>query len=166
MMVRKGQAALEFLTTYGWAFLVILAMIGALAYFGVLNPSRFLPEKCLFPTGLECTEHFLTYNESTARGHARVYLNNNLGRPLQNFTMSARYIGETAYSNCNVSSIAKSGERFQVVCWSIPNPPPGTAVGARTKLTFNGSYLLEGDRYWNTFDGEIYGTNQAWQPVS
>ena len=38
--MRKAQAALEFLTTYGWAFIVILIMIGALAYFGVLNPSR------------------------------------------------------------------------------------------------------------------------------
>lgn len=37
----KGQAALEFLTTYGWAFLVILVMIGALTYFGVLAPAKF-----------------------------------------------------------------------------------------------------------------------------
>ena len=40
--MRRGQAALEFLTTYGWAFLVILVMIGALAYFGVLDPERFV----------------------------------------------------------------------------------------------------------------------------
>ena len=41
---KKGEsAALEFLTTYGWAFLVILVMIGALAYFGILNPG---PRDC------------------------------------------------------------------------------------------------------------------------
>jgi len=50
--MKKGQAALEFLTTYGWAFLVILVMIGALAYFGVLNPSNLLPDKCLFGNGI------------------------------------------------------------------------------------------------------------------
>lgn len=44
-MKKKAQSALEFLTTYGWAFLVILIMIGALAYFGVLDPNRFLPEE-------------------------------------------------------------------------------------------------------------------------
>jgi hypothetical protein len=48
----KGQAALEFLTTYGWAFLVILVMIGALSYFGVLDPSKFLPDKCIFGSGI------------------------------------------------------------------------------------------------------------------
>lgn len=34
----KGQAAMEFLMTYGWAILVVLACIGALTYFGVLKP--------------------------------------------------------------------------------------------------------------------------------
>ena len=43
---KKSQAALEFLTTYGWAFLVILIMIGALAYFGVLNPEKYPTDIC------------------------------------------------------------------------------------------------------------------------
>ena len=44
--MKRGQAALEFLSTYGFAFLIILVMIGALAYFGVLDPTRFLPNRC------------------------------------------------------------------------------------------------------------------------
>ncbi|MBI4452522.1 hypothetical protein HY637_03770 [Candidatus Woesearchaeota archaeon] len=51
---RKSQAAMEFLMTYGWAILVVLAAIAALAYFGVLSPEKFLPEKCLIETGLTC----------------------------------------------------------------------------------------------------------------
>jgi|FLOH01.1.fsa_nt_gi hypothetical protein len=50
----KGQAALEFLTTYGWAFLVILVMIGALAYFGVLDPSRYVSESCQLSGEIGC----------------------------------------------------------------------------------------------------------------
>jgi hypothetical protein len=55
-MFRKGQAAMEFLMTYGWAILVVLAAIGALAYFGVLSPDRFLPEKCTLPAGIACLD--------------------------------------------------------------------------------------------------------------
>jgi len=55
-MFRKGQAAMEFLMTYGWAILVVLAAIGALAYFGVLSPDRFLPEKCTLPSGVACLD--------------------------------------------------------------------------------------------------------------
>jgi len=56
-MLRKGQAALEFLTTYGWAFLVILVMIGALAYFGVLDVGRLVPENCKLDGNLECSSY-------------------------------------------------------------------------------------------------------------
>ncbi len=55
-MYKKGQAAMEFLMTYGWAILVVLAAIAALAYFGVLSPDRFLPEKCTMPSGIACID--------------------------------------------------------------------------------------------------------------
>ena len=57
---RKSQAAMEFLMTYGWAILVVLAAIAALAYFGVLSPEKFLPEKCILSPGLLCVSHQIT----------------------------------------------------------------------------------------------------------
>ncbi|MBI2133714.1 hypothetical protein HYU11_03465 [Candidatus Woesearchaeota archaeon] len=53
---KRGQAAMEFLMTYGWAILVVLVVIGALAYFGVLSPDNLLPEKCTFPLQLSCKD--------------------------------------------------------------------------------------------------------------
>lgn len=54
---QKSQAAMEFLMTYGWAILVVLAAIAALAYFGVLSPEKFLPEKCVLQPGIACVSH-------------------------------------------------------------------------------------------------------------
>ncbi|MGV8162668.1 MAG: hypothetical protein ACP5N2_05045 [Candidatus Nanoarchaeia archaeon] len=51
-MKKKGQAAMEFLMTYGWAIIVVLAAIAALAYFGVLSPSKLLPERTTFAAPL------------------------------------------------------------------------------------------------------------------
>jgi hypothetical protein len=51
--MKKAQAAMEFLMTYGWAILVVLAAIGALAYFGVLSPSKLLPSKCTLSPGFD-----------------------------------------------------------------------------------------------------------------
>lgn len=56
----KSQAALEFIMTYGWAILVVLVAIGALAYFGVLSPDRFLPAKCVLQSGIGCLDHKAT----------------------------------------------------------------------------------------------------------
>ncbi len=61
---RKGQAAMEFLMTYGWAILVVLAAIGALAYFGVLSPDQFVPERCVI-SGFECNNHQITESQAT-----------------------------------------------------------------------------------------------------
>jgi len=53
----RSQAALEFLTTYGWAFLVILIMMSTLAYFGILNPSKLLPDRCNFGAEIGCNKN-------------------------------------------------------------------------------------------------------------
>ena len=59
-MDKRAQAAMEFLMTYGWAILVVLVAIGALAYFGVLSPEKFLPSSCSLPSGLGCIDHKAT----------------------------------------------------------------------------------------------------------
>lgn len=77
-MVRKnkrGQAAMEFLMTYGWAILVVLAAIGALAYFGVLSPDNFLPDKCTISPQFYCSE----WRVSTD-GTVLMEIQNNVGR--------------------------------------------------------------------------------------
>jgi hypothetical protein len=51
---------MEFLMTYGWAILVVLAAIGALAYFGMLSPDRFLPDKCVANPPLACSQYTVT----------------------------------------------------------------------------------------------------------
>lgn len=75
-MKKKGQAAMEFLMTYGWAILVVLIAIGALAYFGVLNPSRFLPPSCTLMPGLSCDSFKVT--QTTIELNVRNGLGNDL----------------------------------------------------------------------------------------
>ena len=62
MNMKKAQAAMEFLYTYGWAILLVLISIAALSYFGVLSPDNFLPEKCAMPSGITCLDFSATQN--------------------------------------------------------------------------------------------------------
>lgn len=55
-MKRQAQASMEFLMTYGWAIIVVLVCISSLAYFGVLNATKFLPETCIIAPGFSCDD--------------------------------------------------------------------------------------------------------------
>ena len=76
--MKKAQAAIEFLTTYGWAILIIIIAIAALASFGVLNPSKNLPDKCIFSNNINCPD----YQIDSASHHTQLWLTNNQGQKL------------------------------------------------------------------------------------
>jgi uncharacterized protein (UPF0333 family) len=66
--MRKGQAAMEFLMTYGWAILVVLAAIGALAYFGILSPSKILPNSYTMSGGISAGEYKVATDGTVSLG--------------------------------------------------------------------------------------------------
>ena len=111
----KAQAALEFLTTYGWAFLVILIMIGTLAYFGILSPSGILPNRCTFGAEFQCIDYKLTSNSLDLR------IKNNVGEAITatsitfnteaitNFTCSTNPTPPSSWRSSEVVSLAWSG---------------------------------------------------------
>jgi len=46
----------EFMMTYGWAISVVLAACGALAYFGVFDSERFIPQNTETPEVIPIVE--------------------------------------------------------------------------------------------------------------
>jgi hypothetical protein len=77
MNSRKGQAAFEYMVTYGWAILAAIIAIGALSYFGFVSPSNLLPDKCNFGRQLECLEYKIT-----DAGDVSLILRNNFGKQI------------------------------------------------------------------------------------
>ncbi len=73
----KGQAAFEYLMTYGWAILAALIAIGTLAYFGFLNPVNLLPSNCDLGTQLSCVEYEIFDNATL-----NIKLRNNFGKDI------------------------------------------------------------------------------------
>ena len=49
---RKGQAALEYLMTYGWAILAVVVVLAVLWYLGIFTPKA--PEMCVFDSPFSC----------------------------------------------------------------------------------------------------------------
>jgi uncharacterized protein (UPF0333 family) len=126
---KKAQAAMEFLMTYGWAILVVLAAIGALAYFGVLSPDRFLPEKCTLPSGVACLD-FTATNSDVA-----LVIQNSAGFDMQNVSV---YVNSTtdnfACTDSGADATLTDGEKDTFACGNL------TLSSGKFKGTLNIGY--------------------------
>ena len=171
----KAQAALEFLTTYGWAFLVILVMISALAYFGILKPSRLLPDRCNFGTELECQDYMIDATANTLT----IRLKNNIGEAVQ--IQDAADIAVSSESatpvTCALAGITDSGGAQPLPAAGSPYTWDGGSVvdfdldtctysvagivtGDKGKVDITITYnkVKSGGTYEHDVIGEIYST--------
>jgi len=157
-MIKKGQAALEFLTTYGWAFLVILVMIGALAYFGVLNPQNRLPEKCFVGPGFGCTGQTAETTEDTVR--AMIINNYGSDLSLKNITVVSSTpfdIDESTGKNITVGgelvggTIWKANAIKEVIFYLDGALTPGE----RASIVFTIAFDPASEEYDKTAEGEV-----------
>ncbi|MCX6742298.1 MAG: hypothetical protein NTX24_03965 [Candidatus Pacearchaeota archaeon] len=146
-MSKKGQAAMEFLMTYGWAILIAIIAIAALIAFGVLNPS--VQESCgvggTIITGVTCD-----MASATATGlEASIVVTNNLGDTVQ-FTGVPTGVTVKGQTGCTVTApaaatdvVAGASVTFTVTC-------TGTAIGAGKAFDASmtgGTYTLNGQVY-------------------
>ena len=144
-MHKKGQAAMEFLMTYGWAILVVLVAIGALAYFGVLSPGKFLPESCTIAPGYSCEDFKIGTD-----GSATVILKNGAKATLNTISVS---IGAVAATACNPNTGLAVGS-ITTCTWAAASLATGTA-GERFKDTVSFTYTEAGSTISHTKTGDI-----------
>ena len=159
----RSQAALEFLTTYGWAFLVILIMIGALAYFGILSPSKILPNRCNIGSQFQCLDYKIDATGDTFR----VRLKNNVGEPISISAITLSSESSTPYS-CTLTTPAALPFTFvtgtpQDFIWGTCNSATaGFVAGEKGKvlLTITFNTVSSGASYSKQSKGEVYATIQ------
>jgi len=117
----KGQAAIEFLVTYGWAILGAMIAIGALSYFGIFNTQRYVNDICYFGDQITC-EDYIAFNNGTVA----VTLRNNFG------------------VNLDINTTVIKSDYGTVTCFSAASTPfipayaniaPGATVNITCDLT-------------------------------
>ena len=139
---KKSQAAMEFLMTYGWAILVVLAAIAALAYFGVLSPEKFLPEKCLMETGFTCISAKIQPEAST------IVLQNGYGKTIIVTDVS---IGECTTTGISVTLQSEEDHTFLLT--GCDDPPNG-----EEKEVFKGDVVVKYEEKATGLTKTGYGT--------
>jgi membrane-bound inhibitor of C-type lysozyme len=119
---KKGQAAMEFLMTYGWAILIVLVVIGALVSFDILSPDLLLPNKCTLPSGISCVDHKVS---STG---ISIVLRNSLGYDMSSITVSTE--------NCGTTSTPSTIPNGEKATYTISCSPSGTKYRGQLNVTY------------------------------
>lgn len=178
---KKGQAALEFLTTYGWAILVILVMVAALSSFGILSPDRFLPDRCSVGSEFRCNEF-----EVFSNGSVNLILRNQLNQEVASMSAREAQVGSGIYAsgdstqvnagthfNCSFfnfeqnnsplssSSTVRGGQALSAEC-RVPTENIGS-IGGKVTIDFDFNYQALGAQLENPLSLQVYSTIQQGQ---
>jgi hypothetical protein len=142
-MSKRGQAAMEFLMTYGWAIVVVLAAIGALAYFGVLSPQKLLPERTTFQAPLPNVDNAVI---SRTANSVEIAFRNNKGVSINipggagNFTLVASSPTVCANAVMTGTGTFANGGNF-LLKWDCDDLNPLPAVGDKFKADISFAYV-------------------------
>ncbi len=134
MVKLKAQSAVEFMTTYAWAFLIITLFISIVVLLVTIkNPQEYTPSSCYISPELLCTQSLFSTN-STASTFAILFIND-LGAPIQfnktSFYVYSPYLNTSYPGNCLPSYLPKRG-----VATCISKIPHSYSVGVQVNPNF------------------------------
>jgi hypothetical protein len=141
---KKGQAALEYLMTYGWAILVIVIVLGILLLL-FTNMSKI--QRCMTPVGFSCgdSQPIVQSANDTSLSMSMV-LQNGLGKGIKVYRVVCFMGAEPSAVDAGIGSIystpvsiqAGNTQRFlNVPCYSSSVSPQSRAKGSANQQ-FNG----------------------------
>lgn len=112
-----GQAALEYLVTYGWALLALMFVVAFLISTGAFSAGNFASQECTFQPGLPCSPYIL-YKQDGTHTVLSFNLTNGLGFPINVTDVSyvATDLGTAGRQQYDdglfPAKVIKSGEKF------------------------------------------------------
>lgn len=118
----RAQAAMEYLTTYAWAIMALVVVMGGIAYFGFGSINDYIPQSCEFPEPLLCEDFFVSESEIS------LLLTNTGSDDLLFSKMNVSHDGEFAGEDCGdirfvdgpIPSeqflLVEAGQSFEMVC--------------------------------------------------
>ena len=135
MSKKRGQAALEFLMTYGWAIFVVLAILGVLSYTGVLSLNNLLPDVCTAAAGIYCEDMKSVHVNDN---EVMISIRNQLGQEI-NLTDSSTLVSEA----CNLAGVTAETETVPETDLSSDDVKVANGKKATLRITCDSSIVAD-----------------------
>lgn len=168
----KLQSALELLTTYSWAFLIIAVFVAAAAIVsGSRAPTSYLTSTCSINPEFQCLQSTLSRYNATTPIKFSILFTNDLGAPIyfpsNSFNITVTNVGASgvhSYRGSCTPQLALKGT--QVMCIS---QIPGTQVpstGSQASVSFVVNYSICNNMQSSSCSGSYRTTGFSIQSVS
>ncbi len=127
----RGQSAIEFLSTYSWALLILALVLAAAAILSLTAaPSNYVPATCYISPLFPCQGTLLTaYGSASAPITYQIIFTNNLNNPI--------YLGSNSF-NAIVSNLGSQGQGSYAGSCTPSFALPGAQIFCRS--TISGTY--------------------------
>ena len=160
-MEKRGQAAMEFLLTYGWAIIAVFIVIGALVYFDVLSPENFLSEKCVVSSGLVCDDYTVGSNGIQVR------LQNSAGRDM--VIKEVKFVSDAVAGECSSGQITGLLQAGESKSFAVVDPAGCSFSGSKEKNNYDlvvEYSWLDSLSFTHTFNGELFSRVEQGAEIS
>ena len=149
MSFRKGQAALDFLMTYGWAIALVVIIAAVLFALGIFNVSNFVGSKAAGFSGVAVSGW--KYDPT---GTLSMVLSNQVGDPIQveaiNASLGTGVNPITSFAPVFPSNTVATGQSINEVGTPSPLQNLTTATGYTAQVTITYEDLTTDFNYTTT----------------
>jgi len=145
---KKGQAAMEFLMTYGWAILIAIIAIAALIAFGVLNVGKTSANVCTLTTPLDCK------GASVNTSAMRVEIYNGAGDTINITSIAVNGTGTFTGRNCGSAPSTNLVDGNQTV-YDLTCSGTAPTVNQKFKGDFTVTYTVAGSTLARVSSGTV-----------
>lgn len=128
MNSKKGQAAMEFLMAYGWAIMIFIIAVAALAYFGVIGKNKNTVNSCALSPGIYCKDFVIGNNG------IQLLIQNSLGVDMNKVVVS---IKDSSYTCSDSTAVDIPNSNTATITVSCPNLNPGTKFKGNILVTYS-----------------------------
>lgn len=147
----RAQAAIEYLTTYGWAIIVLLLMVSSLSLLGVINPRDWAPDRCEIGAEFQCVDHVFI-SDGTSQVELKLLLKNNLRERVNIDSVTCTFEGEHIDSNTGLSISIAGNDEKEITC--ITNAPEMYNFEGKMRASFSLTYMKRD----GLFNHDVKGT--------
>lgn len=142
---RRGQVAMEYLATYGWAVFALFIVIAVLIGTGMFNPGRFTSDECILQPNMPCNGYYMYYDDTNRELVSGFELGNSMGSTVYWRNATIVVPDRNGYANATVEienpakpgAWTRQGEKVNVTIPILNFEKPSANAPKKARLTIS-----------------------------